>query len=81
VLVERFESRKSPRLMQLLAFPVLVYYAVTLGVPLANGSYRQGSAFWEHSIFVLVLPALFVAPLAAWYAWRHISHSRRLLAR
>jgi hypothetical protein len=48
----------------------MIYYAVTLGLPLANGSYRQGSPFWEHAIFVLILPVLFVAPLAAWYAAR-----------
>ena len=77
----RFESAKPVQLARVLAFPVLVYYAVTLGIPLANGSYRHGSAFWEHSAFVLVLPVLFVAPLAVWYAWRHISHNRRLLAR
>jgi exosortase/archaeosortase family protein len=96
VLVERFDSRRSlslnasvpvelePRtqlsLARLPAFPLLVYYAVTLGIPLANGGYRQGSTFWEHSIFVLVLPVLFVAPLAACYAWRRI-HNRRLLPR
>ena len=86
VLVERFDSRKVRRLasvfpLRLLAFPVVIYYAVTLGIPLANGGYRQGSAFWEHSYFVLVLPVLFVAPLAVWYAWRRVSHNRRLLAR
>ena len=63
LVVERFESSRPLRLARVLVFPVLVYYAVTLGIPLLNGSYRQGSAFWEHSIFVLVLPVLFVAPL------------------
>lgn len=34
---------------------LLIYYATTLGVPLANGAYRAGTAsadFWEHSLFV-----------------------------
>ena len=63
VLVERFDARKSTGLAKTLVFPVLVYYAITLGVPLANGAYRQGTAFWEHSVFVLVLPLLLAVPL------------------
>ena len=74
-----FVSARPLRLTRVLAFPVLIYYAVTLGIPLANGSFRQGSAFWEHSLFVLVLPVLFVAPLAAWHGWRRVSQNRRLL--
>jgi exosortase K len=75
LVIERFESAKSLPFasvfaMRALVFPLVIYYAVTLGLPLANGSYRQGSPFWEHAIFVLVLPVLFVAPLAAWYAAR-----------
>jgi exosortase K len=81
LVVERFEAAKPLRLARVVVFPLLIYYAVTLGIPLANGGYRQGSAFWEHSAFVLVLPVLLVAPLAAWYAWRRIIHNRRLLAR
>lgn len=81
LVVERFESRRPLGLSRVMVFPVLVYYAVTLGVPLVNGSYRQGSAFWEHSLFVLVLPVMFVAPLAAWHAWRRVTQNRRLLAR
>ena len=53
-----------------LLFPLGIYYAVTLAVPLLNGSYNQGAAFWEHFGFVLVLPLLiilcfFVAQLAS----------------
>jgi exosortase K len=81
LVVERFEARKPLHLARLLPFPVVIYYAVTLGIPLANGSFRQGSAFWEHSIFVLMLPVLFVAPLAAWHAWRRVTENRRLLTR
>lgn len=84
LVVERFESARQfepSQLARVLAFPLLIYYAVTLGIPLLNGSYRQGSAFWEHSVFVFVLPTLFVAPLAVWYAWRRATHNRRLLPR
>jgi exosortase K len=63
LIVERFESARPARVVRALVFPLLVYYAITLGVPLANGAYRQGSAFWEHSVFVLVLPLLLIVPL------------------
>ena len=63
VLLERFDSTKPVKPNRVLAFPLLVYYAIALGVPLANGAYRQGSAFWEHSAFVLVLPLLLIVPL------------------
>ena len=48
--------------------PLLIYYATTLGVPLANGLYRSGSAtsdFWEHSLFVLLIPPLLLLVLAS----------------
>jgi exosortase K len=44
-------------------FPVLIYYATTLGFPLLNGASRQGTDFWEHSLFVLLTPLLLVTPL------------------
>jgi exosortase K len=59
VLSERSES-PNPR--ALLLFPLVIYYATTLGVPLLNGSYQQGSPFWEHFAFVLVLPLLLLVP-------------------
>jgi hypothetical protein len=43
-------------------FPLAVYYATTLGVPLINGAFRQ-SEFWEHSAFVLLIPLLLIAPV------------------
>jgi len=48
---------------RLVLFPLGVYYLTTLGVPLLNGSYKQGIPFFEHSLFVLVLP-LFLVILA-----------------
>ena len=44
--------------------PLLIYWVVTLGVPVANGAYHQGAGFWEHSIFVLLTPLVLVLPLA-----------------
>jgi hypothetical protein len=46
-----------------LLFPLVVYYGTTLGVPLLNGSYRQGGAFWEYFVYVLVMPVALLAPV------------------
>ena len=48
---------------KLFVVPLLIYYAITLGIPLANGSWQHGAAFWEHFTFVLVLPLLLMLPL------------------
>jgi exosortase K len=54
-------------------FPLLIYYATTLGIPLANGAYRGGIAstdFWQHSVFVLLTPLLLILPLATFRFFR-----------
>ena len=58
----RFASeRKTVRPVKSLAFlraclfPLLIYYTTTLGLPVANGAYRQ-AAFWQHSLFVVLTP-------------------------
>jgi exosortase K len=61
MLTERSNSAKSSKLF---LFPLVIYYAMTLGIPLVNGSFRQGGAFWEHFAFVLVLPLILITPLA-----------------
>src|SRR6185436_6764440 len=55
VLTERGSAKLNRRLV---LFPLGVYYATTLGLPLLNGSYKHGIPFFEHSLFVLVLPLL-----------------------
>jgi exosortase K len=70
VLIERFESSQRRSFVRLSVFPLLVYYAMTLGVPLLNGSYRKGSTFWQHFAFVIVLPLLILLPLALLYSLR-----------
>ena len=57
MLLERMDSPTTLRLKRVFLFPLLIYYATTLGVPLINGSFRQ-PAFWEHTGFVLVLPLI-----------------------
>ena len=66
-------------------FPLLVYYATTLGIPLANGAYRPGPAatdFWEHFVFVLLTPLILVLPLAAFrfYRDRQVAVNTKLAA-
>lgn len=57
-------SGHAPGLFRRPLFPLLVYYATTLGVPALNGAYRRGTDFWEHSLFVLLTPLLLTLPLA-----------------
>jgi exosortase K len=59
VVTERMRSRR------LLLFPLLTYYTTTLGIPLVNGSYRQGGPFWEYFVYVLVMPLVIMLPILA----------------
>jgi len=43
-------------------FPLVIYYTTTLAMPFANGAYKQGLEFWEHSAFVLLLPLIVILP-------------------
>jgi exosortase K len=61
---EHMSAGKRSSLLRQSLFPLLVYYATTLAVPLANGGYRQGADFWEYSAFVLLIPLLLILPLA-----------------
>ncbi len=49
-------------------FPLTIYYAMTLAIPLANSAAHPGTIaaeFWEHSLFVLLTPLVLVLLLAA----------------
>jgi len=59
VVTERRVKQSSSA--RALVIPLAVYYATTLGIPLLNGSYKQGIPFLEHSLFVLVLPIILLA--------------------
>jgi exosortase K len=56
MLTERVSVEKEGSLIQRVAFPLLTYYAIAFGVPLLNGGYKRGFEFWQHSLFVLVIP-------------------------
>jgi predicted permease len=63
--ISESKNSETPRdMLRQSFFPLFVYYATALGMPLANGAYRQGRDFWEHSLFVLVIPLLLILPLA-----------------
>lgn len=63
-LSERRSSATTSGLLRQYLMPLFAYYATALAVPLANGAYRQGREFWEHSLFVLLIPLLLILPLA-----------------
>jgi hypothetical protein len=42
------------------ALPLVSYYAVTLGLPLANGAPQSGAPFARHALVVLVVPPVMI---------------------
>lgn len=56
VISEKAPAEKAANPFRNSFFPLLVYYALMLGIPLVNGAYRQGTDFWRHSLFVLLIP-------------------------
>src|SRR5215471_11353914 len=58
VVSEKMSVEKTSDSLRRSLFPLLVYYAIALGVPLVTGAYRQGTEFWRHALFVLLIPLL-----------------------
>lgn len=68
VASDRGNAKRTSRLFSLALFPLLIYYATTLGVPLANSAYRQrlnSGDFGEHFVFVSLTPLILIVPVAA----------------
>jgi hypothetical protein len=42
------------------AVPLAWYYAITIGLPLANGASARGAPFVKHMIVVLAVPLLLI---------------------
>jgi len=42
------------------ALPLATYYGITLAVPFANGAAGSSTAFFEHALVVLVVPATII---------------------
>lgn len=66
--------------MRPLFFPLLIYYATTLGIPLANGAYRQGLDFLEHAVFVLMTPLLLLLPIITFQVCQHSKRAKHALS-
>lgn len=59
IISEKMSSESPANLLRLSFFPLLIYYLMMWGIPLANGVYHGGVAsteFWEHLLFVLIIP-------------------------
>ncbi|HSE25731.1 MAG TPA: exosortase K [Pyrinomonadaceae bacterium] len=63
VLTEK-GPQKSTEFVRKMGFTLIVYYSMTLIIPLLNGSHRD-RGFFEHSVVVLVLPLIMVGALVA----------------
>ena len=83
IVSERVFSEKQSRagnvrdLLRRSVFPLLIYYAVTLGIPLVN-VFRSGPLaddFREHFLFVLLIPLVLLLPLAI----VRVDYGRRLI--
>jgi exosortase K len=70
VVSEKMSSERPSSLLRQAWFPLAVYYATMLGIPLANGAYSRGSDFWEYSLFVLLIPLI---PLLSIGLFRYFS--------
>ncbi len=73
------DSGRRFRVLRNCSFPLVIYYATALGIPLVNVIYRNGNTpedFWEHSGFVLLAPLLIILPIAT---WQLLSSRRRKL--
>lgn len=72
VLSESTDARQHGRsrdpfyLLRRSFIPLLIYWSVTLGIPIVTGAHAQGKSFWEHSAFVLLTPLILILPLAAY---------------
>lgn len=79
MLAESFDDLASKRihvarnLLDRSLLPLSIYWFTTLAIPIITGAYKNGSSFWEHSLFVLITPAILILPLASikWFVRRY----------
>lgn len=74
---ENMSSERTSGLFRQSFFPLLVYYATMLGIPLVNSAYRHRPDFWEYSLFVLLIPLVLILPIAAFSLCRRWRSLRR----
>jgi exosortase K len=65
----------SLSLLRACVFPLGIYYAVTLGLPLANVAYRQ-IGFWEHFAFVALGPVAIVLMIGVFDKFQFVVRCR-----
>lgn len=70
VISESTTTNDTSRFFKNCLFPLVVYYATTFGMPIANGAYRQGTRFWEHSLIVLLIPLVMILPVVLFHFCR-----------
>ena len=58
---EKWEGRRASIASGAL-IPIAIYLGVTLGIPLAGGTFRN-AAFWYHALFVISIPAFLIVGL------------------
>lgn len=56
--------------------PLLVYWLIAIGIPVAGGAFGNVTGFWEHFLFVLLTPLILTLPLAALWLIRRSSSVR-----
>jgi exosortase K len=57
---------RAKGLLRQSVFPLLIYYATTIGIPVVTAVYRRGSVgsdFWEHLLFVSLTPLVLLIPI------------------
>lgn len=59
---DRIETAKTKALIRKPLIPLLIYWLITLGIPIIRGSYLEGSPFWEHLAFVVLTPLVLITP-------------------
>lgn len=57
------------------AIPLLIYYGVTVGIPLAGGAFRDAT-FWNHALAVFVTSTILMLPFLILYVAKAVESSR-----
>jgi exosortase K len=74
--IDRISSKHPTSTARLIYLPLVIYWVVTLGIPIANGAYRERSGFWSHVVVVLAIPLMVMLPLKVIYKTSHGKHER-----
>jgi len=59
---DRIEIAKPMSFIRRPFVPLMIYWLVTLGIPILKGAYQKGSTFWEHLAFVVLTPLILIIP-------------------